>query len=37
MAHPLLERLAEGVVLTDGAMGTMLFDTVIPPTSVWNS
>ncbi|HYJ13030.1 MAG TPA: bifunctional homocysteine S-methyltransferase/methylenetetrahydrofolate reductase, partial [Thermomicrobiales bacterium] len=27
MAHPLLERLAEGVVLTDGAMGTMLFDT----------
>jgi homocysteine S-methyltransferase len=27
MAHPLLERLAAGVVLTDGAMGTMLFDT----------
>ena len=27
MAHPLLDRLAQGVVLADGAMGTMLFDT----------
>ena len=27
MAHPFLDRLAKGVVLADGAMGTMLFDT----------
>lgn len=27
MAHPFLDRLAQGVVLADGAMGTMLFDT----------
>jgi len=26
MAHPLIERLTTGVVLGDGAMGTMLFD-----------
>ncbi|MBA2469707.1 MAG: homocysteine S-methyltransferase family protein, partial [Chloroflexia bacterium] len=26
MAHPLIERLTAGVVLGDGAMGTMLFD-----------
>jgi len=26
MAHPLLERLQSGVVLADGAMGTMLFE-----------
>ena len=26
MTHPFLERLASGVVLSDGAMGTMLYD-----------
>lgn len=26
MAHPFIERLQSGVVLSDGAMGTMLFD-----------
>ncbi len=26
MAHPLIERLTAGIVLGDGAMGTMLFD-----------
>jgi homocysteine S-methyltransferase len=27
MAHPLIDRLNQGIVLADGAMGTMLFDT----------
>ena len=26
MAHPLLERLSRGLILSDGAMGTMLYD-----------
>src|SRR6185369_7224529 len=28
--HPFLKRLAEGVVLADGAMGTVLYDKGIP-------
>ncbi len=27
MAHPFVDRLNQGIVLADGAMGTMLFDT----------
>lgn len=32
MAHPFIERLRRGVVLADGAMGTMLFDAGISAT-----